>query len=187
MKRFAIVATACLALSAPAFGQSQSQETYLQIDAGIDYYPPNDLNGQGFDIDPGFALGGRIGTHLLGFRGELELGLAASTVDLEIDAGGNDLDYYQLSFTAGAYKDIGPVYLGAGAGLVYQEIEAEVLGVTISNGETNFIVHGEVGVTIGLSETFDLVPHYRATWLPGFELDDEVIVHSGRLGLRWRL
>ena len=187
MKRFAIVATACFVLSAPAFGQSQLSESYIQIDAGIDYYPPNDLNDQGFDIDTGFSLGGRIGTHLLGLRGELEAGFAASTVDLEIDAGNDDLDYYQLSFAAAAYKDIGPVYLGAGAGLVYQELEAEVLGATISNGETNLIAHGEVGITIGLTETFDLVPHYRATWLPGFELDDEVIVHSGRLGLRWKL
>ena len=174
-------------ISHASLAQSTDGDTYIQIDGGVDYYPPNDLDGQGFDIDTGLALGGRIGTNLLGLRGELELGFALSTIDLENDPGSDDADYYQASIAAGAYKDIGPVYLGAGAGLVYQEIETQVLGVTISNDETNFIAHTEAGFTIGLTESFDLVPHYRATWLPGFDLDDEVIVHSGRIGLRWRL
>lgn len=158
---------------------------YVQGDLGIDYYPPNDLDGSGFDIEPGLSLGGRIGTDFSFFRGELEGGLAISTIDLAADAGDDDADYYQVSIAAGVYKDVGPVYFGAGAGFVYQEIESQILGVTVSNDETNFIAHAEAGITIGITDSIAIVPHYRATWLPGFNLDEEVIVHSARLGIRF--
>lgn len=162
-----------------------AEDIYLQVDVGGDYYPDNERNDQGFDIGPGGALGVRIGKPFGIVRGELEGGFAAANIDLENDPGDDDFSYYQFSLSAGAYVDLGPFYLGGGGGLVYQEIETEVLGIEISDSDTNFVAHGEAGVAFSVNDTVELVPHYRATWLPGFKLDDEVIVHSLRLGVRF--
>jgi len=180
-----LAAANLIVLAATTAHARQTGVIYVQADVGGDYYGANELDGQGFDIDTGLWLGARIGKMFSFFRGEVEGGLAVSTIDLEADAGDEDANYYQLSILAGAYKDIGPVYIGGGAGLVYQEIETEILGANISNGETNFSVHGEACISFNVTENVQLVPHYRATWLPGFNLDDEVIVHSARLGVRF--
>jgi len=165
-------------------GPASADEFYFQLDLSVDHYGDNELDGDDFDIDTGGGLSARIGKAFEHFRGEVEIGFNASTIDVGFDAGDDDLDYYQGSLVLAAYKDIGPAYIGAGAGLVYQRIETEVLGVDISDDETNAIIHGEAGFSFPITGSVSIVPHYRATWLPGFDLDDEVVVHSARVGLR---
>lgn len=183
MKAILASAFAALAIAAPA----AAEQFYLQAEIAGDYYPENSINGDGFDIGPGASLGGRIGTDLQVLRVELEINASAAVVDLQSDPGSDDFDYYSFAVVGGAYRDISLFYFGGGAGLVYQELSTEILGQEISESETNFVGHVEAGLNLYINDAVAFVPHYRATWLPGFELDDEVFVHSLRLGVRFGL
>ncbi len=177
-----IVGAAALATPATA------QQLYLQGEVGLDLYPGNETSGVGFDINPGATLGGRFGADFDVIRAELDLSISGSTVDVSIDAGSEDADYYHFAVQAGVYRDFADYfYAGGGAGIVYQELSAEILGVEVSTDTTDFIAHAELGLNFDINDAVAIVPHYRFTWLPGFELDDEVFQHSLRVGARFRL
>lgn len=183
MKTIFATAICALAITAPA----AAQDIYLQADVAGDYYPSNSINDDGFDIGPGASLGGRIGTDLEILRAEIEINASAAVVDLQSDPGSDDFDYYSFAVVGGVYRDIELFYVGGGLGFVYQELSTEILGQELSESETNFVGHVEAGLNLYINDAVAFVPHYRSTWLPGFELDDEVFVHSLRLGVRFGL
>lgn len=167
-----------------------AQDFYLQGEIGGDYYPSNSIDDEDFDVSPGATIGGRIGADFQVARVEVGAAFSAAVVDFESDPGSNDADYYQFALQAGAYKDFGTFfYAGGGAGFVYQEISAEIAGtgVEVEDSETNFVAHGELGLNLHINDEVAIVPHYRLTWLPGFNTDDEVFQHSLRLGVRFGL
>lgn len=173
-----------LAIATPA----TAQDFYLQGDIGVDLYPDNSIDDIGFEIGPGATLGGRFGADLQIVRVELDVSLSAAVIDLENDPGSDDLDYYHVAVQGGIYRDFAQYfYAGGGAGFVYQEVSTEILGQDVEDDETNFVAHGELGLNFDINDAVAIVPHYRVTWLPGFDTDDEVFQHSLRLGVRFGL
>lgn len=184
MKRIFASLILAFSLATPA----AAQQLYLQAEAGLDIYNGNSIAGVGFDINPGGTLGARFGADFDVVRTEIEISGSAATVDFAGDVGSEDADYLQYALQVGVYRDFAQYfYGGGGVGIVYQELSAEILGTEVSSDTTDFIAHGELGLNFDINDAVAIVPHYRLTWLPGFELDDEVFQHSLRVGVRFGL
>jgi len=188
----ALLSTAALATAAQA-----KDGFYLAPSAGLMMPSDVDVTLEGIsgsvDYDNGYVLGLALGYRLGMFRVEGELGYAEQD-GATVKAAGQSLD---ADFETGLVTatvagfvdfDLGPVKPYVGAGLGYGWSTVEIAGLDdldVDDTDSNFIMFGEAGVALPISDTIEIVPSYRYLWAnnggDGFEDDS---AHLLRVGMR---
>ena len=180
--------------------QEYKEGPYIGISAGYLAIEANDGDVSGTDVDvefdDGFGVGVQLGYKHWVWRLEAEFEYGRSGYQ-SIDALGSstdvdgDFDIYR--WTGGVYYDLDNLsrftpYFGGGLGVAYVDVDDVSDGVVTVDGEsdTYFTTHGEVGLTIGLSDRFAVVPAYRYLWMNtgGGGLDDDT-AHLLKVGARY--
>ncbi|WP_162913059.1 outer membrane beta-barrel protein [Rhodospirillaceae bacterium SYSU D60014] len=145
------------------------------------------------------AIGYAVGN---GFRTELEVGYASIEGDrIKLSDGVNsssyDLSDYEVSTlltTANLFYDIktkGLVspYVGGGLGFAQLSVDGfTVAGWTFYGGtETDLAAFGEVGLSLPVTETLDIVPAYRFLWIntADYEGYEDTTAHILKVGARF--
>jgi opacity protein-like surface antigen len=183
---FGLCATsAVLVMPSIANGQEGADDgAYIGFSLAPLLFPDNEAGATTvkFDTGVGFsALGGyKLGN--LRLEGELAYETVEGTSTADVNA-----DVHIVRFTGGAYFDFDQwalrPYLGGGMG---------VAGLDTSGGfdgdDTAFTWHGEVGLTIPLTEQLAILPAYRYEWTDTDlgNVDEPLTSNAFRVTLRYQ-
>ncbi len=159
---FGLYATsAVLVMPSIANGQEGADDgAYIGFSLAPLLFPDNEAGATTvkFDTGVGFsALGGyKLGN--LRLEGELAYQTVEGTSTADVNA-----DVHIVRFTGGAYFDFDQwilrPYLGGGMGVAGLDTSGG-----FDNDDTAFTWHGEVGLTIPLTEQLAILPAYRYEW-----------------------
>lgn len=184
-----LLACSAVLLTSQVSAQSASSGSgvYTGIVGGVPFFD----GGENFiDYDPGYLIGGQVGYRIGSFRTEAEIAYQST----ELRDGGNDVFGFDvIQGTLSAYYDIPVVpelsglspYVGGGIGGANITVEGEN-GNSAEDDETGLMLHGEFGFGIAVSQSFELVPHYRFEWFDTgvAGLDEDLYDHAFRLSAR---
>lgn len=187
--RFCLAFSGLIFLSPQALAQTPSASTgiYMGIVGGPQFFNGGDV---AFDYNTGYVIGGQLGYKFGSWRAEAEISYESSefrdvdndVFDFEVIRGGVSL-FYDLA-TAPAHDALSP-YIGGGIGA--SNINAEGTDdSTFEDDETGLTLHSEIGMTIKMTQSIAIAPHYRFEWfetgIAGF--DDYFHAHAFRVAAR---
>ncbi|MGI9436650.1 MAG: outer membrane protein [Geminicoccaceae bacterium] len=172
----------------PSFGAAQTSSSGTGLIVGIVGSSQFFDGGENvFDYDTGYGIGGQLGYRLGQWRAMAEIGYNGSdfrdagndVFDVEIIRG--DVSLFYDFGTAAALGNVTP-YLGGGVGAANITVKGTG-NSSFEDDETGITLHGEIGFSVGVTESFAIVPQYRLEWfdtgVAGF--DENFYAHAFRV------